>query len=213
MDRTIGEAVLFPLAVDELPVGPLDERRAADAVGELLAALRIPVGEHTVDTPARVAHRLAEAVRGYNLDPTRHLDVTFPTAPAADPGLVVVAGIRVVSTCAHHLLPITGSATVAYRAVRGGRIVGLSKLARVVEEYAARLQVQEQLTNQVADAVWGSLDTVAAGCVISAEHGCMTVRGVAQSGALTTTAAWRGEWMDPAGADVAAVWAAHRERT
>jgi GTP cyclohydrolase I len=215
MDRGNG-VVVHPVGLESVPVGPLiDEGRAADAVGELLAALSIPVDEHTSDTPRRVAHRFAEAVRGYQVDPLRHLEVTFPIpAEVVEPGIVIVGGIRVVSTCAHHLLPIVGQATVAYRPARGGRIVGLSKLARVVEEYAARLQVQEQLTGQIAEAVHDGLDVVGSGCIITAEHGCMTVRGVAQPGALTTTAAFRGDWsIGNLNADRAAVWAQHRERS
>src|SRR5690606_15215668 len=127
-------------------------------------------------TPRRVAAMWAEVLAGYSQDPAEHLTVTFPAPP--DPGLVVVAGIRVQSTCAHHLLPISGTATVAYRPGLGRRVVGLSKLARLVEGYSRRLQVQERLGHQVVDAIDRRLAPDGAACVITAEHGCMTLRGV-----------------------------------
>jgi GTP cyclohydrolase I len=199
------------LGLEDVPIGAhIDVDAAADAVAALLTAMRVPATDHTTNTPRRVARAYASALRGYQVDPRRHLEVTFPPPPGAA-GVVIVSGIRVVSTCAHHMLPIVGTATVAYRPVTGARIVGLSKLARVVEEYAARLQVQEQLTGQVAAAVWDALDVVGAGCVITAEHGCMTLRGVASAGTTTTTAAWQGAWLGDPGGDVAAVWAQHRE--
>lgn len=185
----------------------MDLHKTTAAVTDLLAALEVDEGDHTRDTPARVARYWAEALAGYAGDPADHLTRTFP-APT-DPGVVIVAGIRVNSTCAHHLLPITGTATVAYRPKTGDRVVGLSKLARVVDGYARRLQVQEQLTAQIADAVMTRLNPHGAGCVITAEHGCMTIRGVVQPESVTTTSAWRGQW-DNTHPDARTVLADHR---
>lgn len=186
--------------------------RAEAAVRALLGALGVPPGGHTVRTPERVAAAWRHMLRGYGLDPRRHLRVTFPGVPAAP--LVCQAGLRVTSTCAHHLLPITGWATVAYRPRAGAPIVGLSKLARVLEEYAARATVQEVLGDEVARALAEELDAEGAACVITAEHGCMTLRGVQQHAARTTTVSLAGEWAEgPRGQvipDVEHVLADHR---
>lgn len=186
----------------------VDLVRARAAVSELLDALGIDHrdDEHMADTPRRVAAAWASATSGYGGDPDRHLRVTFPAPP--DAGLVIVSPIRLVSTCAHHLLPITGYATVAYRPAPGGRIVGLSKLARTVNVYSRRMQVQERIGYQVATALARTLDATGAACVITAEHGCMSTRGVEEPEALTTTYALAGSWaMDTP--DVAAVMARH----
>jgi GTP cyclohydrolase I len=186
--------------------------RAEAAVRALLAALGVPDTEHTKRTPERVAVAWRHMLRGYQLDPRRHLAVTFPGAVNAP--LVCQAGLRVTSTCAHHLLPITGWATVAYRPRSGAPIVGLSKLARVLEEYAARATVQEWIGDAVARALAEELDTEGAACVITAEHGCMTLRGVTQHAARTTTVSLAGEWAEgPRGQvipDVEHVLADHR---
>jgi GTP cyclohydrolase I len=170
----------------------VDVDKAALAVEALLQALGIEASEHTADTPMRVARSWAAAVAGYDTDPAEHLDRVFPSPE--DPGLIVVSGIRVVSRCAHHLLPIVGFATVGYRGRAGTPIVGLSKLARVVDGFARRLQVQERLGYQVAYAVRGKLTVDGAACAITAEHGCMTLRGIQQAGATTTTMASVGTW-------------------
>ncbi|KPM55754.1 GTP cyclohydrolase [Frankia sp. R43] len=185
----------------------MDLDRAAAAVAELLDAFGVQADDHTRDTPGRVARAWAERLSGYGEDPARHLATTFTGPPSGD--LVVVSGIRVTTTCAHHLLPITGTATVAYRPGEQGRLVGLSKLARVVEDSARRLQVQETLTYQVAAAVSGALDPVGAGCVITAHHGCMAVRGIRQPAALTMTASWQGRWT-PQSTDARTVLDEHR---
>lgn len=187
----------------------MDLDKAATAVNDLLTALGADEGEHTADTPARVARAWAAALAGYQADPLVHLERTFTAPP--NPGLVVVSGVRVRSTCAHHLLPITGTATVAYRPRPGARIVGLSKLARVLCDYAARLQVQERLGWQTAAAVQSVLDPVGAACVVTAEHGCMSLRGVQEPHALTTTVALTGGWeTHPDSPDVQTVLAEHR---
>jgi GTP cyclohydrolase I len=170
----------------------IDVDKVASSVADLLLAFGVEPGSHTDDTPRRVAEAWAESLAGYDDDPAAHLDATFD-APS-DPGLVVLGGIRLVSTCAHHLLPITGVATVAYRPRPGAPIVGLSKLARVLHGYARRLQVQEHIGYQVVDAIQRKLDPVGAACILTAAHGCISTRGVAEHGALTTTHAVTGDW-------------------
>lgn len=180
----------------------------ADAVQAFLAALGVDEGDHTANTPARVAKAWRHMLAGYGEDPSAHLLKQF-SAPE-QPGLVVVSGIRLSSTCAHHLLPITGTATVAYRPKPGQNVVGLSKLARLVEGYARRLQVQERIGSQVVDALMGMLNPVGAACIITAGHGCMTLRGVQQHGTETLTVAAGGEWLqNPAAADLQAALAEH----
>lgn len=163
---------------------------AAHAIKLLLDALEVDEGEHTADTPRRVAQSFKDQLWGYRETPEEYLQTTFP-APD-DPGLIVQAGIDVQSTCAHHLLPILGHATVAYRPSRGQRIVGLSKLTRVVYAYSARLQVQERIGQQVVDCIMSVLRPLGAVTVVTAEHSCMKLRGV-RSPATTTTVATRGE--------------------
>lgn len=180
------------------------------AVEALLVALNAHEHEpeHTADTARRVAAAYKQQLAGYDEDPRLHLRKTFP-APA-DPGLVVVRNIEVKSMCAHHMLPITGVATVAYRAKAGADVVGLSKLSRLVNGYARRFQVQEQLGYQVATALQEELDTLGAACLITAEHGCMTLRGVMQKDTVTTTTAWTGDWnIDPFNSDRSMVIAEH----
>jgi GTP cyclohydrolase I len=192
-------------AADISPIDPV-----ATAVEQLLDALGVRQHEpaHTADTPRRVAAAYRHQLSGYEEDPRLHLAKMFP-APE-DPGLVVVSGLTVSSMCAHHMLPITGTATIAYRQHIGANVVGLSKLARLLDGYARRLQVQEQLGYQVASALQEELSPIGAGCIITAEHGCMTLRGVMQKGSRTTTTAWTGDWdVDPLNNDRAAVLAEH----
>ena len=181
------------------------DRAAAEAgVQALLDAFGVDEGDHTARTPARVVKAWEHLLRGYREDPRDHLRVTF-SAPA-DPGLVVVSGVRVRSLCAHHLLPFCGRATVAYRPAPGQSVVGLSKLSRVVDGYARRLQVQEQLGAQVVDALQTVLNPVGAAVIVSAVHECMRLRGVEESGSETTTVSLAGA-LDSE--DLAAVRAAH----
>lgn len=196
------------------PTEQVPERVAPDpvavAVRAFLAALGADEGDHTADTPNRVAKAWRHMLSGYDEDPAVHLLKQF-SAPD-QPGLVVVSGIRLTSTCAHHLLPITGTATVAYRPRPGQNVVGLSKLARVLEGYARRLQVQERIGSQVVDALMGMLNPEGAACIITAEHGCMTLRGVQQQGTETLTVATGGHWMDRGHPDVQAALAEHHRR-
>lgn len=171
--------------------------RLADAevaVKHLLAALGVDEGDHTANTPARVARAWSEMLWGYRENPADHLATTF-SAPD-NPGLVVVEGIQLTSTCAHHMLPFTGWATVAYRPSPGQNIVGLSKLARVLHGYAARLQVQERIGAQVVDAITDKLRPSGVACLITATHDCMKLRGVGEPHAATTTEARRGLLLD-----------------
>ncbi|MBX7269065.1 GTP cyclohydrolase I [Micromonospora sp. Llam7] len=188
----------------------IDIEKVASSVSDLLLALGVERDSHTYDTPRRVAEAWAECLAGYDSDPVIHLDATF-TGPS-DPGLVVLSGIRLTSTCAHHLLPITGTATVAYRPRPGAPIVGLSKLARVLHGYARRLQVQEHIGYQVVEAIRQKLDPVGAACIITAEHGCISTRGVLERGVLTTTQAAAGEWK-PGHADLQAILTEHAARS
>lgn len=167
---------------------------AADAVRDLLAAFGVDIDDHTAGTPMRSAKAWADILAGYLEDPADHLDTTF-SAPA-DPGLIMVSGVRLQSMCAHHLLPFSGVATVAYRPSPGQSIVGISKLARVVVGYARRLQVQEQIGFQTIEAIKDRLNPSAAMCIITAAHDCMRLRGVAEPDAVTTTYATNGLVLD-----------------
>ena len=164
---------------------------AEQAIRMLLDALGVDEGEHTADTPARVARAWGDMLWGYRSDPADHLDTTFP-APD-DPGLIVQAGIDVQSICAHHLLPFGGSATVAYRPFPEQRVVGLSKLTRVVYGYSARAQIQERIGQQVASALDNKLQPQGVLVIISASHDCIRLRGARSPASMTTTVAQRGE--------------------
>lgn len=172
----------------------VDVDTAVLAVKDLLGAFGVPESDHTRDTPERSARAWADILAGYREDPAEHLATTF-SAPD-DPGLVMVSGIRLQSMCAHHLLPFSGVATVAYRPSPGQRIVGISKLARVVTGYARRLQVQEQIGYQTIHAIKDRLNPSAAMCIITAAHDCMRLRGVQEPSAVTTTYATVGLVLD-----------------
>lgn len=139
------------------------------------------------DTPRRVARMYKEMFSGLHSDPARHLRTTFPETYDE---IVLVRDIRFTSMCEHHLLPFSGTAHVAY--IPNGRVTGLSKLARVVEEVARRPQVQERMTAEIADLLERELETSGAAVVIKAEHSCMAIRGVRKPGSLTVTSALRG---------------------
>jgi GTP cyclohydrolase IA len=163
---------------------------AEHAIKLLLDALGVDEGEHTADTPARVARSFKDQLWGYSENPDDYLQTTFPGPER--PGLVVQAGIDIQSTCAHHLLPILGHATVAYHP-RAARVVGLSKLTRVAYAYSARLQVQECLGQQIVDCITRVLAPRGSACLITAAHDCMRLRGVRSPASMTTTVATRGE--------------------
>ena len=175
---------------------PVDIERIEAAVAEILEALgEDPQRDGLLRTPARVAKMYAEVFAGLREDPAHHLKVQFE---AGHDEMVMVKDIPFYSMCEHHLLPFHGQAHVAYVPGEHGKITGLSKLARLVEAYARRPQVQERLTSQVADDLMQTLDPRGALVVIEAEHLCMSMRGVQKPGSLTLTSAVRGLFLSDA---------------
>jgi len=169
-----------------------DQERAEAAVRELLYAVgEDPGRQGLVDTPARVARAYQEMFAGLYTDPDAVLETTFDEQHDE---LVLVKQIPMYSTCEHHLVSFHGVAHVGYIPGEDGRVTGLSKLARVVDLYAKRPQVQERLTCQIADAVMRKLKPRGVIVVIEAEHLCMAMRGVRKPGATTTTSAVRGQF-------------------
>jgi GTP cyclohydrolase I len=167
-----------------------DAPRVEAAVRELLLAVgEDPDRDGLRRTPARVARMYAEALAGMGHDPAELLATTFDLGHDE---MVLVKDIEVASLCEHHMVPFAGVAHVGYIPNATGRITGLSKLARLVDLYAKRLQVQERLTSQVADALLAHLDPRGAIVVVEAEHMCMAMRGVRKPGAKTVTSAVRG---------------------
>jgi GTP cyclohydrolase I len=175
---------------DPATVPAFDQARAEAAVRELLHAIgEDPDREGLRETPARVARAYAEVTSGLRMAPEDVLSTTFDLGHDE---MVLVKDIELWSMCEHHLVPFTGVAHVGYIPSESGKITGISKLARLVDVYAQRPQVQERLTTQVAEALMRILE--ARGCivVIEAEHLCMTMRGVRKAGARTITSAVRG---------------------
>jgi len=170
--------------------GGVDLERATAAVRELLLAVgENPDREGLKATPGRVARAYGEIFAGLFVDPSEVLETTFDEGHNE---LVLVKDIPLYSVCEHHLVPWHGTAAVGYIPGEDGRITGLSKLARVVDLYAKRPQVQERLTSQVADAVMSRLEPRGVIVVVQAEHLCMAMRGVRKPGATTMTSAVRG---------------------
>lgn len=169
---------------------PVDLARIEGAVREILAAIgEDPGRDGLLETPARVARMYAEITSGLREVPEHHLRVTFE---AEHDEMIMVRDIALTSICEHHLVPFIGRAHVAYIPNDDGRVTGLSKLARLVDAYAKRPQVQERLTSQIADALDRTLRPKGALVVIEAEHLCMSMRGVRKPGATTVTSAVRG---------------------
>jgi len=168
----------------------VDTARIERAILELLIALgEDPTRDGLAKTPVRVARMYEELFSGFGENPADHLEVTF----AADHDeMVMVRDIPFASLCEHHLVPFIGRAHVAYIPGEDGRITGLSKLARLVDGYAKRLQVQERMTTEIADAIEEALDPRGVLVVVEAEHLCMSMRGVKKSGTSTVTSAVRG---------------------
>ena len=163
-----------------------------DAVRTILKAVgEDPDRPGLKDTPRRVAHMYMEMFAGLHIEPERHLKVTFPENYDE---MVLVRDIPFTSMCEHHLLPFSGVAHVAY--IPDGKVTGLSKLARVVEEVARRPQVQERMTQQIADLIDSHLRTSGVAVVLSAEHSCMSIRGIKKPGSRTVTSALRGIFKD-----------------
>lgn len=172
------------------PSVPVDEERIRAAVTEILLAVgEDPDRDGLRDTPERVARMYAEIFSGLREDPAHHLEVTFE---AGHDEMVMVRDIPMYSCCEHHLLPWVGVAHVAYIPNDDGRVTGLSKLARLVDGFARRPQVQERLTTQIADTLDVTLQPKGVMVVIEAEHLCMSMRGVRKPGAMTVTSAVRG---------------------
>jgi len=177
----------------ELPEG-VDFARIEKAVREILIAIgEDPDRDGLQRTPNRVAEMYAEIFSGLHDDPSRHLVVTFE---ANHDEMVLVRDIPLYSSCEHHLTPFHGRAHVAYIPGDDGRITGLSKIARLVDGFAKRPQVQERLTTDIADALVEALQPRGAFVLIEAEHLCMSMRGVRKPGALTVTSAVRGLFKD-----------------
>jgi GTP cyclohydrolase I len=152
-----------------------------------------PAREGLLDTPNRVARAWREYARGYEEDPAHHLSRTFEEVGGYDE-IVLLKDIPFQSHCEHHLAPIIGKAAIAY--LPGDRVVGISKLARVLHGFARRLQVQERLTAQVADTIWEHLNPVGVAVVIEATHACMTARGVSTPDVMMTTSRMMGCFRD-----------------
>ncbi len=178
------------------PRPPVDVPRAEAAVREFLLAIgEDPDRDGLAETPARVAKAAHELYAGLWQDPAEVLSKTFPIEHEE---LVIVRDIPMYSTCEHHLLPFHGVAHIGYIPGEDGRVTGLSKLGRLVEVFARRPQVQEQITTQVADALVQHLGVQGVIVVLEAEHLCMSMRGVQKPGSRTITSAVRGQLRDPA---------------
>jgi GTP cyclohydrolase I len=176
--------------------GPVDLPRAEAAVREFLVAIgEDPEREGLLDTPGRVARAARELYAGLWQDPAEVLSKTFSIDHEE---LIIVRDIPMYSTCEHHLLPFHGVAHIGYIPAPDGKVTGLSKLGRLVEIFARRPQVQEQLTTQVADALVEHLGVQGVIVVVEAEHLCMSMRGVQKPGSRTITSAVRGQLRDPA---------------
>lgn len=181
-----------PAAVNGEAAVSVDRARIEAAVREVLLAVgEDPDREGLRDTPARVARMYEEIFAGLQQDPRVHLQKTFTQKYEE---MLVERDIRFDSTCEHHLLPFFGKAHIAY--LPKGKIVGLSKLARVVEALARRPQVQERMTEQLADLFMEELDPRGVAVILEATHTCMTIRGVRKSEAICTTSSMRGAFRD-----------------
>ncbi len=191
---TVHDDDLLP---DDLVLGPIagiDLARIEAAVREILLAIGEDVDRDGLrDTPKRVARMYAEVFSGLRESPDHHLQVQFE---ADHDEMVMVRDIPLYSTCEHHLVPFVGKAHVAYIPNDDGRVTGLSKLARLVDAYARRPQVQERLTTQIADEIERTLHPKGVLVVLEAEHLCMSRRGVRKPGATTVTSAVRGLFRD-----------------
>lgn len=170
----------------------VNQDKAREAVRMLLEAIgEDPTREGLVETPDRVARMYAELCGGMDQHASEHLSKTFSVS---ENDLVIERDITFYSLCEHHMLPFYGKAAIGY--IPNGRVAGLSKLARTVEVFARRLQLQEQLTAQVADALMAELDCKGAIVYMEAEHMCMTMRGVQKPGTKTATLARRGAFVE-----------------
>ena len=182
------DAAVRPTPGSNMPDARVDIPRIERAVREILLAVgEDPDREGLLKTPNRVARAYGELMAGLQEDPKRHLKTVFNERYDE---VVLLKDIEFHSLCEHHLLPFTGRAHVAY--LPDGKVVGLSKLARLVEGFARRPQVQERLTTQIADALMEELSPIGAACVVQATHTCMTMRGAKKHGSTMVTSALRG---------------------
>lgn len=192
------------VAAEPTFAAPVQTRPRRPGRAEIEAAVRTliaaagddPDREGVAGTPDRVARAYKEWFSGYAADPAQLLERTFSEAEGYDE-TILLRDIPLVSTCEHHLAPITGRAHIAYRPA--GRVVGISKLSRLVDAYARRLQLQERLTRQIATTLYETLRARGAAVIIEASHGCMSTRGVNQHGVSMVTKCWLGDFQhDPA---------------
>ena len=170
-----------------------DEETILKGLQTLLKTTGRTMDEGVEETPYRMLKAILEATKGYNEDPKKHLEKTFDVH--CD-NLVVVKDIEFSSYCEHHIMPFFGKVHIAY--IPGKKITGLSKFGRLVEGYAKRLQVQERLTQNIADAIEEVLEPAAVAVYIEAEHTCMTLRGISKPGAKTVTTVYKGSFADNA---------------
>ncbi|MFG2194818.1 GTP cyclohydrolase I FolE [Streptomyces sp. NPDC048639] len=186
-----------PVTLDgDSPIGEFDEKRAENAIRDLLIAVgEDPDRDGLLETPARVARAYKEIFAGLRQSPEEVLTTTFDLGHDE---MVLVKDIEVYSTCEHHLVPFHGVAHVGYIPSTDGKITGLSKLARLVDVYARRPQVQERMTTQIADSLMQILEPRGVIVVVECEHMCMSMRGIRKPGAKTITSAVRGQLRDPA---------------
>ncbi|MGY0068865.1 GTP cyclohydrolase I FolE [Streptomyces sp. QTS137] len=186
-----------PVTLDgEATIGEFDEKRAENAIRELLIAVgEDPDREGLRETPGRVARAYKEIFAGLR---QKAEDVLTTTFDLGHDEMVLVKDIEVYSTCEHHLVPFRGVAHVGYIPATSGKITGLSKLARLVDVYARRPQVQERLTTQIADSLMEILEPRGVIVVVECEHMCMSMRGIRKPGAKTLTSAVRGQLRDAA---------------
>jgi GTP cyclohydrolase I len=193
--RSTSTTIIPPLDIDDdepLPSAPVDHERIRRAVREILLAVgEDPDREGLVETPDRVARMYAEMFAGLHQDPAVYLGKTFTQTYDE---MVVVKDIEFASFCEHHLLPFTGKAHVAY--LPKGQVVGLSKIPRVVDTVSRRPQLQERLTQEVANLLMDQLDARGVAVVVEASHSCMTMRGVRKPGSTFVTSAMLGHFRD-----------------
>jgi len=175
-------------APSQEPTNPVDHERIENAVREILSAVgEDPDREGLLETPARVARMYAEMFQGLRSDPRKHLQKCFTEEYDE---VVLVRDISFCSMCEHHLLPFMGKAHIGY--MPNGKVLGLSKLARVVDDVSRRPQVQERMTEEVANLLLEELDAKGVAVVVEATHSCMTIRGVRKPGSLCVTSAMKG---------------------
>ena len=172
----------------------MDDKEAAECVRKLIGYIGDdPAREGLLDTPKRVLGAIQEHFRGYYEDPQEHLARTFTEVEGYDE-LVLISDIEIYSHCEHHVVPFVGKAHVAY--IPNGKVVGLSKIARVVDTFAKRLQVQEKLTAQIANAINETLSPQGTAVILQCQHFCMCYRGVRKPGSWTTTSRLTGCFLE-----------------